>query len=394
MREDAGRVVGAVEVRRSPCRPRRGRRCRGSGHRRRSRFGSSRRRRQPQLARVAAAQRLEPLLDAVDLNTSRPGRLLGLDGCRRRRASTVRPGRRLEAASRATPDRPASGRCRRSAPAPADCGVPGADPERPPRSMRQSRSAPSSSIVGSPSRSLVSARPLAELAVVRNAPRPAHASLTVMSRLRRPARQDDVGVGADPTRFRRLQPAEARPGSASRSRPEAPIALHSPGLDSARCASSAWAVTAAAGRSGRRRAGPIRTYVAGPPSTGFALMRRPDVAVPSSATAIGPSPNLARGRRPRSPRRSARPARARRDRASASGSGRRARRLLAGVVPGVAEGRGEVGLGPVEVDGGEDEAARRLGPVVDRHGEEAEARIVRRGHVEPLRGGRSDAPAA
>ena len=36
------------------------------------------------------------------------------------------------------------------------------------------------------------------------------------------------------------------------------------------------------------------------------------------------------------------------------------------------------------VDRGEDEAARRLGPVIDRTREEAEARIVRRGHVEEL----------
>jgi hypothetical protein len=39
--------------------------------------------------------------------------------------------------------------------------------------------------------------------------------------------------------------------------------------------------------------GPMRTYVARPPFTGFVVAVRPNEVVPSRATAIGPSPNLA-----------------------------------------------------------------------------------------------------
>ena len=66
--------------------------------------------------------------------------------------------------------------------------------------------------------------------------------------------------------------------------------------------------------------------------------------------------------------------------------------VRAGLVPAVPQRGREIGCRPVGVDRGEDEAARRLGPVVDRTREEGVARIVRLGHVEELGRRGSHAP--
>ena len=95
---------------------------------------------------------------------------------------------------------------------------------------------------------------------------------------------DAVGAGPKPVEARQRQPTGIAP--------ERGVALRPPGLNDG-----------AVGVPIRHRArkirvglvpGPIRTYVARPPSTGLVATARLDAVVPSNATAIGPSPKRAR----------------------------------------------------------------------------------------------------
>ena len=394
-REDAGRVVGAVEVDDD--------RAVGVGRigvevaAAAIRLVAVRRvaEDEPQLARVAARQRLKPMRRAVDLEDDVAGRRLLVGGAEDvgdlDRAARASARDRVE---RARPGRPASDRCRRTPRAPARrCSRSGSraaaalDDAEPQRAELEQGRLP----VGVADQRRSSDRSAGVQEAPRRRRRP-RSTVTVPAAPGRPAgrrRHPD----RCPTRF---APGFSQPSPARVSQPVSlSQAARSAGCRQAstasRCAASADAHPA--GRKMRVGAG------RGPmPHVGRravadrvrASPARPDAVVPSRATAIGPSPNRP-GRPPRSPRSMARPGRARCARGHPPAA--RAEQLVgSGVVPGVADRRRQVGGRAVGVDGGEDEAARRLGPVIDRPREEAERGVVGRGHVEQLGRRRANAP--
>ena len=168
---------------------------------------------------------------------------------------------------------------------------------RPPRSMRHSRSAPSSRSVGSPSRSLVSARSRTGAPSWRKSPsavgNPSSGTVIVPASGGPPGRTTSASVCRPDPVEAGLQPPEAGERQPADLAPEAPIPFRAPGLDARDVRRIGDGHPAGRKMSIGAGLGPMRTYVARPPLIGFVVAVRPDEVVPSSATAIGPSPNLA-----------------------------------------------------------------------------------------------------